>query len=118
LDAGAKILFNQASNLRSIEIECNYATMGMLDINDIISKLPLHVKRLETRLHNLEPARIILERVEYLSFVTFHVPERYEFWNGIVEWLIKSGRKATIQDEPDPDHYCSIAFCSYNVHVV
>ncbi|CAF5099337.1 unnamed protein product, partial [Rotaria sp. Silwood1] len=105
---GAKILFNQSSNLRSIELICDYNTVGKLFLTDIVSNLPCHVKHLETSILNPEHATMILERAEYLSNAKFQVFNGYEFWSHITRWLSQSGREATIQEELVP-HHCATA---------
>ncbi|CAF3806384.1 unnamed protein product [Rotaria sp. Silwood1] len=105
---GAKILFNQSSNLRSIELMCDYNTVGKLFLTDIVSNLPCHVKHLETSILNPEHATMILERAEYLSNAKFQVFNGYEFWSHITRWLSQSGREATIQEELVP-HHCATA---------
>ncbi|CAF3560455.1 unnamed protein product, partial [Rotaria sp. Silwood2] len=99
---GAKILFNQTSNLRSIELMCDYDTVGKLFLTDILSNLPCHVKHLETSILNVEHATMILERAEYLSNAKFRVFNGYEFWTHITKWLSQNGREATIKEELVP----------------
>ncbi|CAM4908410.1 unnamed protein product [Rotaria socialis] len=98
-NASAKILFNQASNLRSIEIVCDFDTIGMIFMNDILSNLPRYVKHLETSIQNVEHAIMMLERTEYLQIAKFQVTNANEFWNHITQWLSQSGRKATIKSD-------------------
>jgi len=101
---GAKILFNQTSNLRSIGLLCDYNTVGKLFLTDILPNLPCHVKHLETSIFIPEHATMILEKAEYLSIVKFRVFAGDEFWSHITRWLSRSGREATIEKKSQPHH--------------
>ncbi|CAF3396535.1 unnamed protein product [Rotaria socialis] len=88
LDAVIGTLFKYTLNLRSFQINCNnFQTMLSMSLNDICLKLPHHIKHLATDIINMNDAKMILERAEHLSNVTFYRRDTYSFADEINIWL-------------------------------
>lgn len=66
------ILFNQASNLRSLVL-LDYWTPDnfMTRMQTICSMITSNIKHLQIRIKNLDDIKYILERLEHLTSVTF-----------------------------------------------
>ncbi|CAF2626368.1 unnamed protein product [Rotaria sp. Silwood2] len=88
LDIEMNTLFKRAWNLRSIQISCHDSQrIKLVTLNAISLKLPRHIKRLDTDITYVDDAKIILERAEHLSSVTFRHCDEYNFTDKIIEWL-------------------------------
>ncbi|CAF2902963.1 unnamed protein product, partial [Rotaria sp. Silwood2] len=88
LDAEMDTLFKHTSNLRSFQMNCNnFERMASISLNGICLKLPSFIKHLSTDIMHMSDAKMILERVEHLSSVTFYRHDPYDFANEIIIWL-------------------------------
>jgi hypothetical protein len=102
-------LLKRALNFRSLRISCNKSErMKMITLNAICLNLPHHIKRLDTDITHLNDAKMILERAEHLSSVTFRISKPWHVAHEIDIWLWQRKRNVAYQVESIPlGHYDS-----------
>ncbi|CAF0876801.1 unnamed protein product [Adineta steineri] len=75
-----KNIFKQISNIRTLEICNNLSTIySNITIEDICSLIPSYIEHLKITVKNINDMKIIIDRFEYLSSITF----RFSFYKSI-----------------------------------
>jgi len=90
-------LVNRASNICSL-ILLPLTTNGQYNTTmaTLCSIVSFHVKHLTSKIQNLDDMKIVVEKLQHLSSVSFNFPsDRKINSNEIIDWLINNGRNFT-----------------------
>ena len=93
-----KILFGEASNVRVFGI--SYDNNTTINTENIFSLVSHQIDHLKVRTKDIDSLKLVLERVQHLSTVTFvrHWSSSTS-WNEIIRWINEKGGKFSVIDE-------------------
>jgi hypothetical protein len=91
-------LFEQASNVRTLGISHNNDLTSIID--DICSVVSHRIDHLKIRLNYINYMKLILERIEHVSTITFiHDWRLLSHQTKMIEWLNEKQRKFSIAND-------------------
>ncbi|CAF1361848.1 unnamed protein product [Rotaria sp. Silwood1] len=81
-------IFEQAYNVRSLIIIIHWLAKTDTKItNQLCSIIPSHIEHLTIDVRSMKDMKIVLERVDHLSSVTFRFYDSKSTWQTIIEWI-------------------------------